>query len=253
MKHALGSSRFLIIFSVFLFSSFAYAQAVNGNFTVVTGHVQVKSAATGRVMNAKLGERVYPEDTVMTGNKSQAKIVMGDGNIINVMPDSRFEVEVYQYKPQQNKKNVLLRIVYGKIRATVQQKYFGANKFRVYTPSAVVGVRGTDFIVSYNTSTHVSTIITFRGRVEFGHLNSAGHFTHPVFVNAGEMSRILAFRRPMPPARMSKDFIEKMERESNANPIGRQKEILRNPHPHKRLPHLHRHHVALPKSHPKVG
>ena len=209
-------SIFLIGISILSWSLSGYAQMVDGNFVVVQGQVQLKSSTNGKITKAKIGERIRPEDTIITGKESRAKVVMVDGNVINVLPKSSFEIKTYVYKPQKNKKNVLLHLMYGKIRAMVQQKYYGANKFRITTPSAAVGVHGTDFITSYNTSTHVTSIMTFRGRVEFGHLNSAGHFVNPVFVNAGEMSRLLAFRRPMPPTRMSKVFMAKMKRESEA-------------------------------------
>ena len=209
---------YLMFFCLAILPSFvAQAQAIDGVFTVVKGNVKVQQLSTHQVVKAKIGQKVYPQDTIMTGGDSRAKIVMVDNNVINVLPNSKFAIKAYQYKPSQNKKNVLLNVLYGKIRTTVQQKYHGTNKFRVETPSAVAGVRGTDFITSYDQSSNTSSIITFRGNVEFGQPGPKGQISHSVFVSAGHMSQLTGFKPPTTPTQMSNTFMAKMSTDSNAD------------------------------------
>ena len=219
MARFLAQNRiFFMFFCATIFSSIvARAQAIDGVFTVVKGDVKVQQPSTRQIVKAKIGQKVYPQDTIITARDSRAKIVMVDNNVINVLPSSKFAIKTYQYKPSQNKKNVLLNVLYGKIRTTVQQKYHGKTKFRVETPSAVAGVRGTDFITSYDQSSNTSSILTFRGSVEFGQPGPNGQISHSVFVSAGRMSQLIGFKPPTTPAQMSNAFMAKMNNDSNAD------------------------------------
>ncbi len=206
-----------VLLSVWLFTSLTHAQSVDGIFKVVKGDVKVQQAANNQIVKAKIGQRVFPHDTVITSEDSRAKVVMVDGNIINIMPSTKFIIQAYQYQPSQDKKNVLLNVMYGKIRTTVQQKYIGTNKFQVKTPSAVAGVRGTDFITSYNATNNTSSIITFRGRVEFGKPGPNGQISNSVFVSAGQMSKISGVRPPSAPTEMPRNFMVQMDNQSKAD------------------------------------
>jgi len=136
--------------------SVANAQNVDGVLKVVKGDVQIKSAKTGQTVKARIGEKVFPKDIIITGKDARAKIVMVDNNEINVSPESQIEIQHYEFDPNAGKKEVLLNVIYGKVRAKVEQKYDGkTSKFQVKTPSAVAGVRGTDFMTSYTRSTTV--------------------------------------------------------------------------------------------------
>lgn len=145
----------------------ANAQAVHGVLRVVKGDVQIKSAKLGQTIKARVGEKVFPKDTVITAKDARAKIVMVDNNEINVSPESQIEIQNYEYDPAAGKKDVLLNVIYGKVRSKVEQKYDGkTSKFQIKTPSAVAGVRGTDFLTGHVGG--ITRIVTFHGQVQFG-------------------------------------------------------------------------------------
>src|SRR5688572_3525664 len=106
-------------------ASVAHAGNVHGILRVVKGDVQIKSGETGALSKAKLGAKVFPKDIVITAKDSRAKIVMVDNNEINVSPDSQIELQNYEYDPAAGKKEVLLNVIYGKVRSKVEQKYDG--------------------------------------------------------------------------------------------------------------------------------
>lgn len=180
-------------------TSVAFANA-HGVFQVVKGKVQVKSGKDGKTERAKIGQKVFPKDTIITGPDSRAKIVMVDTNVINVSPDSSIEIEAYEFKPEEQKKNVLLNVIYGKVRSKVNQKYDGDQaKFQVKTKSAVAGVRGTDFLASFNPQRDESQVVTFEGEVEFGKPGPNGTIENPVSVGVGQMAEQIASAPPAPP------------------------------------------------------
>ena len=195
----------------------ANAQNVNGTLRVVKGDVQIKSGKTGETTKARIGQQVFPQDVVITGAESRAKIVMVDNNEINVSPDSQVEIQHYEFDPGKDKKEVLLNVLYGKVRAKVEQHYDGkTSKFEVKTPSAVAGVRGTDFMTSYNQSNNSSQVVTFRGAVQFGTPGPGGTIQNPVSVTPGKTSTSAAGGAPSQPSNMPKDQLAKVDHESNA-------------------------------------
>lgn len=200
------------------YSIYARAQAVHGVFRVVKGDVQVKSAKSGELTRARLGAQVYPQDMIITGKEARAKIVMVDNNEINVSPESQIEIQHYEYDPAAGHKDVLLNVIYGKVRSKVEQKYDGKqSKYQVKTPSAVAGVRGTDFIASYDRATSNSQVTTFTGRVEFGTLGRDGAINNAVFVTPGQQaSKAAGAAAPSAPTALPKAELAKIENESRA-------------------------------------
>jgi hypothetical protein len=201
--------------SAFLVAN-AQAQNVHGVLRVVKGDVQVKTAK-GEMTKARIGGKVFPKDVVITGKDSRAKIVMVDNNEINVSPESQVEIQHYEYDPAGGKKDVLLNVIYGKVRSKVEQKYDGkTSKFQIKTPSAVAGVRGTDFMVGFNRADRSSQVVTFRGKVEFGVPGPGGSIASSVFVTPGMTAAVNAGSAPSVPAPMPKEELAKMDHESNA-------------------------------------
>lgn len=211
----------ILTLSALLFVNFANAQAVHGVLRVVKGEVQIKSAKSGATARARIGEKVFPKDVVITGKDARAKIVMVDNNEINVSPESQIEIQHYEYDPAAGKKDVLLNVIYGKVRSKVEQKYDGkTSKFQIKTPSAVAGVRGTDFLTSYNKQNDSSQIVTFEGKVEFGIPGPNGAITGAVMVAPGQIASMSAGAPPSIPAAMPKEEFAKMEGETKADGPG---------------------------------
>lgn len=217
--------RLLVCGLLFVSGALAQAQDVHGVLRVVKGEVQIKSAKTGQTGRARLGEQVFPKDVVITGKDSRAKIVMVDNNEINVSPESQIEIQKYEFDPAQGKKEVLLNVIYGKVRSKVEQKYDGkTSHFQVKTPSAVAGVRGTDFLTSFNRRDNSSSVITFHGAVEFGVPGANGRINNSVSVTPGKMATSVAGAAPSAPKDMPKSELAKVDNDSKADTGGAKSE-----------------------------
>ncbi|NQZ00100.1 MAG: FecR domain-containing protein [Bdellovibrionales bacterium] len=202
---------------VVLSPSFAFAKG-HGVFRVVKGDVKVQSAKTGKTKKAKIGQKVFPKDTVISGEKSRAKIIMVDKNVLNISPNSKIEIEAYEYEPSKKKKNVLLNVIYGKVRSKVKQKYDGkGNKFQVKTKSAVAGVRGTDFVTGYDPTSRQSTVVTFEGKVQFGTPGVGGTIQNAVAVNAGQIANQAGNASVGQPRSVPRQQLAAMDNETNAD------------------------------------
>lgn len=207
----------LLSLTLLISAPHAFAQNVNGVLRVVKGDVQIKSGKSGELSKARLGAQVFPKDVIITGKESRAKIVMVDNNELNVSPESQIEIQHYEFDPAAGKKDVLLNVIYGKVRSKVEQKYDGrTSKFMIKTPSAVAGVRGTDFLTSYDRGTQSSQITTFTGKVEFGTPGPGGTITQPVFVSAGTQASNVSGQAPSPPAAVPREQLAKLDNDSKA-------------------------------------
>ncbi len=208
---------FALIILAVLFVPTSQAEAACGKFVVVKGSVQVGFAKEKRSDRARVGTEVCAGDTISAAADSRAKIKMVDNNELNISPDTVMKIAAYEYKPEEDKRKVLLDVLKGKVRSTVKQKYDGqANTFQVKTKAAVAGVRGTDFIASYDPSVGRLEIVTFEGRVEVGRLDQGGRLMPSVSVTAGQMTEVLMGQSPEVPKAVPASELKQMDSGSQA-------------------------------------
>jgi hypothetical protein len=208
----------LIVTMALMLSPTLWAQGEHGVLAVVKGVIKIKSAKTGATTRARVNMKVYPLDIIIAGKDARAKIVMSDKNILNISPNTELKISKYENDDESGKKNVLLDVIKGKVRSTVEQKYEGDNRFRVRTPSAVAGVRGTDFLAGFDPRTKASQVITFEGLVEVGKPGPGGTILNPVNVAPGQMVSASATAGPAKPVAVPNSQLQKMNMESQAEP-----------------------------------
>ncbi len=102
-----------------------------------------------KTLQAKIGFKVFTKDYIETGADGKIKVKFIDDNIINITPNSKITLEEMNFDPAKGSNKTMLNLIYGKVRSTVKQSYNGENYYQVKTPTAVAGVRGTDFITSF--------------------------------------------------------------------------------------------------------
>lgn len=202
-----------IIFIGLIFSFHVYA--ASGMFMVVKGDVKVTTPGKAP-LPVKVGTKVNQGDLISTGNDSRAKIVMSDRNIINIAPNTQLKIE--EYVSNEKSKNVKLSLLEGKVRNNVEQKYDNdKNKFTIRTPTAVAGVRGTQFITSYNIESKKTEVITLQGQVEFKNIvtGSASGTEKAVIIEKGEKSTVgPGGAAPEPPQRLSAEARKEADKET---------------------------------------
>lgn len=209
---------------LFSFLSLAFAQAVwasCGTFEVSKGDVKVQPAS-GAAVSASVGSKICAGDTVIAADSARAKIKMEDGNELNISPNSKIVIEQYQYDTALNKKKVLLNVLRGKVRATTREENMyndkakdgQANTFQVRTKSAVAGVRGTDFLTSFDPKTSQSEVVTFRGKVEVGIPGPSGAIMNSVQVTVGQKTVVNAGQAPQTPRAIPAGDFNKINVES---------------------------------------
>ena len=210
---------FTASFSAFLFfSNSAKAEKMYGVFMVSKGSVKIQTTA-GEAADAKVGSKVYEGDSVATGKDSRAKIVMSDRNVLNLSPDTQLKISKYQNDAASGTKNVEVNLSGGKVRTNVEQTYDGdKSKFLIKTPTAVAGVRGTQFLTGFNRTTQITSIVTFKGSVSLASMNKMGQIVGtPVLVKKGETTNAAPNALPEAPKALPKEEMKKLDKESVAS------------------------------------
>lgn len=221
----------IVLIGLFLFSKNLFA-AEHGLVMVVKGIVKIESPGS-LMTEAKVNSKVHVGDTIITENDSRAKIVMlADRNIINISPNTKLKIEKYTNSVAD--KNVKLNLIDGKVRAKVGEKYDNKNsKFEIRTATAVAGVRGTEFITSYNFLTKVTEVITMNGKVSFQSISNSGigSQVEPVIIEKGEKSQIKEDGIVAPPIKVPEKEMKQIDSETTVKRKQREQGAGINPPP----------------------
>jgi hypothetical protein len=161
-----------------------------GHVSLVIGIASVVRADGAREA-LRRGASIMVGDRLETTANGHVHIRFVDNGAVSVRPESVLEVQSYRYDTQNPALNeVRLRLDQGTSRsisgaATEADK----SRFRLNTPIAAIGVRGTDFIVQSDLSGVRATVAD--GAIVIGPL-SADCTTGTLGPCAGEASRVLS-------------------------------------------------------------
>jgi len=118
-----------------------------GTLKQVTGEVWIRRDIAPR-QAAVPGTALVPADRLETGPKGSASVVMRDGTTLTLGPDSAMRLDQFAFDATTQQGNFLLDLLQGSVRVvTGLLAKVNPDVFKVRTPTSVVGVRGTDFIV----------------------------------------------------------------------------------------------------------
>jgi hypothetical protein len=138
---------------------------------VLTLHPSVEKESEGTILfegkkfkstKTKIGQHIDAKDVIMTASNGKAKVIYKTGDVIIVGPSSFFTLP-HGLKVGSNGKQA--ELVYGKIRAVINPSG-PLSGVKIVTPSAVAGVRGTDFYISFNPASQVTKVDTIRGVIQ---------------------------------------------------------------------------------------
>lgn len=202
--------------TVFAQTKVAIVKLIRGNVDVLT---------IGKTTRLEVDNWVTEGSVVKTGDKSFVKLIFVDKSQMNVGPNSEMKIETLS-----GKDSGIIDLIKGKIRAQVTKDYLqmqnkDKSKLFIKTQNAVMGVRGTDFMISTNGAT-TSTVL-FEGEIVFNRLEQKGSYStskleeivdRGVRIYPGEFS-VMDANRTMPtvPSILNIQQIEKLEKNQEFN------------------------------------
>ena len=157
-----------VLILCFLFSLFTVHAQKAKNVAIVkfvrgVAEVQVPGEAVEKLTK---GYWIKEGSVIKTKARSVVKLSFIDKSAMNIGPNSEMKVEKFAKDDAG-----VIEVLSGKIRSQVSKNYMemekGKSKLFVKSKSAVMGIRGTDFIFSTNKTNGQSSAILFEGSVVF--------------------------------------------------------------------------------------
>ena len=131
----------------------AFATAANaadiGQIKVAKGKVSIER--TGQSLPGDVGARLQPADVLKTGADGSVGVTMSDNSLLSVGPNSVLALDKYEFDSTTSQgqfdaslQKGSLAVISGRIAKQ------SPDAMKVRTPSSILGVRGTEFVVSVN-------------------------------------------------------------------------------------------------------
>jgi len=120
-----------------------------GQIKIAKGEVTIERK--GETTPAKVGTRLETADVLRTGADGSIGITMADNSLLSAGPNSILSLDKFDYDPTTNQGKFDARLQKGSLAViSGRMAKQSPDAMTVRTPSAILGVRGTEFAVSVN-------------------------------------------------------------------------------------------------------
>ncbi len=165
--------RLLVLFSIFLFiSNQSFAAPIVAEVIKLKGKVTVLFPGKHDAQELFEKDKLPEGSSILTYDKSFARVKFIDGSIMNLGPKSKIFIEKIN-----KQESGILNLLVGQIRTKVIKEAnkdndgLSPNKLIVKTRTAALGVRGTEFQTIYNPENFATSLLTFDGKVAMAKLD----------------------------------------------------------------------------------
>lgn len=158
---------FIFVAAISSIATSVRAQGVEARAASVSGRAVVTRTASP-ASTLRSGQQLAPGDVIDTSAGARVRIELSDGSVVIVQPGTRLVLQDYNTAGSLRE---LLKIFIGRVRIKINNFGSRANPYRVNSPSASIGVRGTEFGVSVAAGGETEVIV-YEGLVEVTSLYS---------------------------------------------------------------------------------
>ena len=180
-----------------------------GSITAMEGEVFLSHKGDPAAFQAMLGDLIYLYDHVWTEKQSLVQILFEDESLLNLAENTYIQITEHVYSPEKNWRSSLFRVVMGKVRAMVGRYFSEASTYKVSTPTAIIGVRGTHFIVDA-TLTDETTVVCFDTERDLAVRNVKDEVPGEVVLKGGFMTKVLEGQPPTAPSPAPDDMMMRL-------------------------------------------
>lgn len=174
----------------------AQAQSESGRVAAILGTMEIERGGTSEP--ATIGAPVFSGDRLRTGGNDQAKVVFQDDSVLDLAPGTDVLLVKQLFDRTGHRLESRLRLSKGKLRAWVGEAYWGPrSRYEVETATAIIAVRGTEFIVAYDSTAEVTAVVCMAGEVEVA--GALGVIGGQVQLSTQSGTEVAKGRFPTPP------------------------------------------------------
>ncbi|MEW6775951.1 MAG: FecR family protein, partial [Bdellovibrionota bacterium] len=151
----------------------ALAATPAGKITDAEGEAEIirKGTAEPEIVQEQMD--VFEGDALETGEDGMIRVALADGSSLTLAPEGHLKITRQLYDAKKGERESLFDLLRGKIRAEVAKlAKLSRSNFEVRTPTAVAGVRGTDFEVEHDEAAGESGVYVFEGSTDWKDVKS---------------------------------------------------------------------------------
>ena len=199
---------------LFILSASAPSWGVNGDpigsITRIEGEVWLGHQGDEALYPAVLGDPVFLYDHIQTEKRSRVQILFEDESLLNLAENTYIQVTEHIYSPEENRRSSWFKIMMGKVRAVVGGYFAGAgSSYKVSTPTAIIGVRGTHFIVDA-TFFDETTVVCVESSPDLVVRNIRPEVPDEVILTSGLMTKVPEGQPPTSPVQAPEDLMMRL-------------------------------------------
>lgn len=121
----------------------AFSSELFGTVDALSGRAYVEDQS-GKSSAVTVGQSIYEGQTINSGPDGEVHLVTEDGGIIAVRPNTVFRIDEYKAGGGSTDK-IFMSLLKGAVRSiTGWVGKFNTSAYRITTPTATIGIRGTD-------------------------------------------------------------------------------------------------------------
>lgn len=142
MKRECVAGILVLVLSCFV----AAADQAVAEIRTLRGEVQV--LREGKKLPLYGGDKLYRSDVVITGEESSVGLIFEDNTVLSLGAKSKVVIQEFVFAPEKGVMSMILRLLKG--TASYLSGIIGKQspeKVKFNTPTATIGVRGTQFLV----------------------------------------------------------------------------------------------------------
>jgi hypothetical protein len=126
-----------------------------GKITAVSGKSEVKKSGGTKKFNAFKGMAITQGDTIITGNDGQISLDLDANKEVTIGASTTLTISQLVESAKALGGKTSLKLQNGQVLIKVKKKLEGDSRFEIETPTAIMGVMGTEFFVSVNSQGNV--------------------------------------------------------------------------------------------------
>lgn len=141
-------SLIIVLFLFTLNNLFAEVESI-GKIKSLKGTVSI--IRNGSSITAKLGTKLQVKDEIVTSRNSDCSILFKDNTMISLDENTTYIIVAYNYNPKKSNYELKGEVKTGKILFNSGKiPKIASNNVNIKTPSAIIGVKGTKFVMEVN-------------------------------------------------------------------------------------------------------
>jgi hypothetical protein len=190
--------RFCAVLLLFAATCFAAEKNTFATIDSLTGKAEVQRAGTQSWQKAAVGEKLYNNDMIRVLDKSSARLGWPDQSASYMHENSQLMLAFYESDVStiiSRHITVMYGAVFFVIREILPKSLIKQYDTKIFTPTAVVSLRGTSFLVEVDDASKSSTVKVIRGTVLVRNILK----NTSVFVSAGFKTTVEITKDPSGP------------------------------------------------------